>query len=92
VQENLAEAERRIEEARKTQAESLDLGDLALSELPASLGDLPRLKALFLGVVRPTEAVELKWDRDREPPDFTDLSPLDDDVNRTNPLYLDGTP
>ena len=32
MQENLAEAERRIEEARRTQAESLDLGVLALSE------------------------------------------------------------
>lgn len=32
--QNLSEAERRIEEARRTQAETLDLGDLALRELP----------------------------------------------------------
>jgi hypothetical protein len=50
VETNLAEAERRIEEARRTQAESLDLGDLALSELPAGLGDLPHLKTLHLGI------------------------------------------
>lgn len=49
MQQNLPEAERRIEEARRTRAEGLDLGDLALSELPASLGDLPHLKTLSLG-------------------------------------------
>ncbi len=76
MQENLAEAERRIEEARRTQAESLDLGDLALSELPASLGDLPHLRALYLGRQRLTEAGNLEWDADRKPPKLKDLAPL----------------
>lgn len=44
MDDKLAEAERRIEEARRTGAESLDLGDLILSELPASLGMLKDLK------------------------------------------------
>ena len=43
---NLAEAERRIEEARRSRAESRDL---CLSEIPASLGDVPQLEALYLG-------------------------------------------
>jgi hypothetical protein len=47
----MAEAERRIEEARRTKAEVLDLGDLALSELPANLGDLLHLRDLYLGRV-----------------------------------------
>jgi hypothetical protein len=59
MQPNLAEAERRIEEARRTQAKSLDLGDLALRELPASLGDLPHLKALYLGKLKLTEVGNL---------------------------------
>ncbi len=58
----------RIEEARRTQAESLDLGDLALSELPASLGDLPHLKKLCLGIFGPNDGQTL--------PEFTDLAPL----------------
>src|SRR5215203_1286239 len=72
----MMEAERRILEARRTRAESLDLGDLALSELPVSLGDLPCLKKLYLGMVGPNEAGEPKWDGDREPAEFMDLSPL----------------
>jgi internalin A len=76
MQPNLAEAERRIEEARRTQAKILDLGDLALSELPASLGDLPHLKALYLGAIMPTETGDLKWDFDRKNPELADLAPL----------------
>jgi internalin A len=76
VQPNLPEAERRIEEARRTQAKILDLGDLALRELPAAIGDLPYLKALYLGSMKPTEDEELGWDEDRKPIDLTDLSPL----------------
>jgi len=76
VEENLAEAERRIEEARRTRAESLDLGDLALSELPASLGELPYLRALYLGTFKPTEAGGLEKDPNRERPELTDLSQL----------------
>jgi len=63
-QEKLAEAERRIEEARRTQAESLDLGNLGLSEVPASLRDLPHLKVLSLSSPF------------GDNPEFTDLSPL----------------
>ena len=76
MQENLAEAERRIEEARRTKAESLDLGDLVLSELPASLGDLPHLKKLYLGKFRPTEVGGLEWDISRETRKLTDLAPI----------------
>jgi len=72
----LAEAERRIEEARRLKTENLYLGDLALRELPTSLGNLPHLKELYLGAPRPTEAGGLEWDRDREPPELTDLAPL----------------
>jgi hypothetical protein len=75
-QGNVAEAERRIEEARRLQLESLDLGDLTLSKLHLGLGNLPHLKALYLGVFRRTEAGELERDWDREPPAFVDLSPL----------------
>jgi internalin A len=75
MQPNLLEAERRIEEARRTQAESLDLGDLALSELPANLGDLPHLKALCLGRVRRIEEVDLGLYYDHRST-FTDIEPL----------------
>ena len=75
MQPNLSEAERRIEEARRTQAKILDLGYLALRELPASLGDLQYLKALYLGRVKPTEA-EDRWDYQRKSPESTDLAPL----------------
>lgn len=76
MQPNLAEAKRRIEEARRTGAESLDLGDLGLRELPASLRDLPYLRALYLGRAYPTETGELKWDWGRETSELIDLSPL----------------
>ena len=66
MQENLGlrEVERRIEEARRTQAESLDLTFLTLSKLPASLGDLPYLRELTFG------AFGIDF------PEFLDLSPL----------------
>jgi Leucine-rich repeat (LRR) protein len=76
MQEKLAEAERRIDVARSTQAKSLDLGDLALSELPTSLGSLPHLKALYLSGYRLNQAGELKFDFRREPSEITDLQPL----------------
>jgi internalin A len=76
VQSNLAEAERRIQDAQRTQTEWLDLGDLALSELPASLGDLQHLKVLYLGGIGLNAAGEPERLDDRESPQFTDLSPL----------------
>jgi internalin A len=76
VQQNPFEAERRIEEARRVQAESLDLGDLALNELPASLGNLPYLRTLYLGTWKLTRAGDFEWDGEREPPELKDLSPL----------------
>jgi Leucine-rich repeat (LRR) protein len=76
VQLNLPEAERRIEEARRSQAKSLDLGDLALRELPAGIGDLTHLRALYLGKMKPTEDGEIEWDGGRDPIDLTNLSPL----------------
>ena len=74
MEENLAEAQRRIEEARRTQAERLDLGDLALSELPASLGELVHLKVLSLGTHKLTET-GVEWDH-RRLAYFADLSPI----------------
>jgi len=53
----------------------LDLGDLALQELPASLGELPQLETLYLGRVEPSEQGD-QWQTARKSPDFTDLSPL----------------
>lgn len=76
MHENLAEVERRIEEARRDQAESLDLGDLALSELPASLGNLPGLKTLFLGTEKSPRAVDFESRDSRASPRFADLTPL----------------
>jgi internalin A len=76
VQPNIPEAERRIEEARRTQAEILDLGDLSLRELPAAIGDLPYLKALYLGIWKLSEDEKLDWDGGRKPIDLTDLSAL----------------
>src|SRR5882672_7115555 len=49
-----------------------------MRELPAGLGDLLHLKALYLGTAfRPTEAGELKWSRGRKLHlNLTDLSRL----------------
>ena len=78
AQPNLAEAERRIEEARRTQAASLDLGDLALRALPVSVATLPHLRVLFLGAAYPDpdDAQELVWDAERETSELADLTPL----------------
>jgi internalin A len=75
LEPNLSEAERRIEEARKTQAEELDLGDLALIALPASLEDLPHLKRLHLSPLKPRAEVGLDLDLTRTY-QLRDLSPL----------------
>jgi internalin A len=90
MQPNLPEAERRIEEARRTQAESLDLGDLALRELPASLGGLPHLKALYLGKLKLTEAGNLEWEQAREVSELRDLAPIAELQDLQN-LNLSGT-
>jgi internalin A len=90
MQPNLPEAERRIEEARKTQAASLDLGDLALRELPASLGDLPHLKTLSLGWAKLTEAGTLERDAAREASKLRDLAPIAG-LQALQRLYLLGT-
>jgi internalin A len=76
VEPKLSEAERRIEEARRDQARSLDLGDLGLRELPASLGDLPHLETLFLGIYWPPEARNQDWEQDPVNPELADLAPL----------------
>jgi internalin A len=76
VQPNLAQAKRRIEDARRAQAESLDLGDLALRELPASIGDLQHLKALYLGKVKPARGGKFEWDESREVIGLTGLTSL----------------
>ena len=77
MQPNLAEAEKRIEEARKTHADSLDLGDLALREMPGSLGELPHLRTLYLGSRKPLETGRLQWYRERENPELESLEGLD---------------
>ena len=76
MEPNVEEAERRIAAARETGAESLDLGDLRLCRLPISLGDLPHLKALYLGAIRLTEMGDREWDSDRENLELSDLEPL----------------
>jgi internalin A len=74
---NLAEAERRIDEARKTHADSLDLGDLALREMPGSLGELPHLRTLYLGSRKPLETGRLQAYRERFNPELESLEGLD---------------
>src|SRR4051812_44482967 len=74
------EALRRIAEAERTGAEVLDLGDLALEELPPELGRLSRLRGLALGTGRLVldEAGEVRWGPDpaRTSHFFKDLEPL----------------
>jgi internalin A len=76
VDPNLIEAERRIEEARRTRAESLDLGNLALRELPASLGELPHLKVLYLGLEGLTKSGDLLSNPHRDTSKLKDLASL----------------
>ena len=76
VQMNLSEAERRIEEARRLQAEWLDLGDLGLSTLPTGLEALARLRFLSLGKMKVTEAGEFEWDYGRRASKLKDLALL----------------
>jgi Leucine Rich repeats (2 copies) len=71
VEENLREAERRIEEARRTQAESLDLQDLNLDDLPDTLRGLSHLRNLRLGVDILNRLKPPEWGFDT-----LDLSPL----------------
>jgi internalin A len=72
----MAEAERRIEEARRVGAESLNLGDLVLRELPASLGSLLHLKTLHLGVFDPSKEGDDQADLDRVNRELADLVAL----------------
>jgi Leucine-rich repeat (LRR) protein len=48
--EGLAEALRRITEAKRVSAEELDIGGLGLTEIPPELFELPQLKVLYLGL------------------------------------------
>ncbi len=75
MEPKLREAERRIEEARRTRSETLVLGDLALRELPASLGDLPDLRRLYLGGGLPID-YEGPWRSALDFPEFTGLTPI----------------
>lgn len=76
VQANLQEANRRIEEAKRTGAKALDLGDLALEEVPPSLGGLTSLETLSLGRSRVTGAGGFDLDFSRTSGKFEDLGPL----------------
>src|SRR5579883_1932252 len=74
-----AEALRRIAAARATNAEILDLGDLALKELPHELSDLPALRVLALGKTRPIVKdgqLTWAWASERPFPGFADVSAL----------------
>src|SRR5205085_2893759 len=74
------EALRRIREAKETDAEILDLGDLALETLPPELGGLTRLRVLALGKQRPVpdeaSGVKWKWDHERAASPVSVLTPL----------------
>ena len=74
------EALRRIEECEKTGQIWLDLGDLALEELPRELGRLAHLRHLALGVHRfkAADGDEVIWEYDsyRSAQRFTNLSSL----------------
>ncbi|MEM7481880.1 MAG: leucine-rich repeat domain-containing protein [Acidobacteriota bacterium] len=76
VPSNLQKAHRRIEEARKTRAKTLDLGDLTLEELPPSLEGLRYLETLSLGMARVTDTGEFEFDPSRTASSFKDLRPL----------------
>lgn len=54
----MSDAERRIAEAAKTRATSLDLYDMQLTELPASAGNLTSLTTLDLEHNRLTPELE----------------------------------
>jgi GTPase SAR1 family protein/Leucine-rich repeat (LRR) protein len=75
-----AEAVRRIRECEKTGQTWLDLGDLALEELPPELGQLTHLRHLALGKERCDLDIEdrIKWiyDKNRPTQALTDLSSL----------------
>ena len=80
MEENLAEAERRIEEARRTRAESLDLGDLALSELPGNQAAFRGLQAILsstsITILAPLAGLQALQSLDLSDTDITDLAPL----------------
>lgn len=71
----MAEAERRIAKARRTNATDLDLSNLGLITIPSALSDLPRLRKL-----------DLRRNQLREVPEWlvslTELKVLDLDHNR----------
>src|SRR5665213_1108040 len=75
-----AEAVRRIRECEKTGQTWLDLGHLALEELPPELGQLTHLRHLALRKERCDLAIEdrIKWiyDKNRPTQALTDLSSL----------------
>ena len=74
------EAVRRIRECKKTGQTWLDLGDLALEELPPELGQLTRLQHLALGKHRPEfkDDGRIFWHSEPYRPTqrFIDLGPL----------------
>jgi internalin A len=76
MESNLEKAESRIEEAGRTGAKRLDLGDLKLRELPASLGGLSQLEELYLGRHEPIEGGEPQYRLFRDNPDLSDITTL----------------
>jgi Leucine-rich repeat (LRR) protein len=76
MQRGQFEALRRIEDARRTQTETLNLGDLALAELPAEVGHLPHLRTLCLGSVKAVGDDPENWQPNGTRAPFTDLTPI----------------
>src|SRR5258708_30397046 len=73
------EALRRIEEADRTKAEILDLGDLPLDRLPNELARLTNLRVLALGIESPRFADDqIHWtlDLSRTNQSFRDLTAI----------------
>jgi GTPase SAR1 family protein/uncharacterized small protein (DUF1192 family) len=74
------EAVRRIRECEKTGQVWLDLGDLALEQLPPELGLLTHLRHLALGrnrlKVMDGDRIETDWDINRHDQTLADLLPL----------------
>jgi internalin A len=73
------EAQRRIAQAKQTNADMLDLGDLALNDIPPEIGELSNLRALSLSVNK-LEKVSGKystnWEDGRTLSTFQTLAPL----------------
>src|SRR5262245_43480807 len=87
------EALRRIADAKASNAELLDLGDLWLKEVPKELGELTQLRVLSLGKYQPhfeeTGKLSWKFDNFRSSQSFRDVQPVQNLTGLTS-LNLSG--